>query len=559
MQNLHLESAVVGFSSHKPLFSFCTESGSVYICNSSTRLVENEVIIPLISDQLEHICWSNDGDFVFVSTGSALYFFRPQQKSKIESIDLSPRKIDAIFPHVDGFSVILLFSDNSFCNVKPNSGASPSIIGPLPENERIVSFVVHQKKVAAVVDGDSPQIRFLDPGTFDVQSTIDVEKHTASIVAAASTTIGIVVVRADGFWTRYNEQSIASGTAAAPLFVDTFGPYLASSCGDSVRIFDLKFDAELQRIDVDAQQALIFQNTIVSFFDKEVHFRDWKGLNSTSTRDLIYSQLENKSRKSLQCDEIKIEFKGIQGENSQVVSTEVIQSKADFKFKSVSSVIDSIMDNKFVPVTLRQKVIKQLEDEKYNDVRDLALFRLSTTTSYKDVKKALKEGNILNVVMMLKKIEPLNGKQAASFIKLALKDVKKNEIALAHFLTQPLNEKAAVDAAKILNADEVDMLLTFLSRLMASRRYWREFEASLSVIDAINRWGSILIKSNITVLALQHKTAGLIALQNELQHETERIRAAGTCWSIIETITEEKMDAIPPSFMYLVEKINIPE
>ena len=160
---------------------------------------------------------------------------------------------------------------------------------------------------------------------------------------------------------------------------------------------------------------------------------------------------------------------------------------------------------------------------------------------------------------MLKKIEPLDGSQIATFIQTVLKDIEHNEIVLAHFLTQPLTEKAVADASKILNPDEVDKLLYFLAVLLASRRHWRDFEVSLNTLDSINWWASILIKNNMTVLALQKKTEGLLKLQEELNNETERIEAASNCWSIVETISEEKREQIPPYFMYLVETLNIPD
>ncbi|OHT08230.1 hypothetical protein TRFO_23305 [Tritrichomonas foetus] len=569
MQNLHLDSLVVGITSHKQSFAFCLEDGSVCIGNSKNGTVDLEISLPANSDKINRIVWSMDGDFIYVSSHDTLYFFRPATNYSVESIKL-PKPIENVFPHKDGYSSIVLFVDSSFCIVNPSPTFNPNILSLVSESERIVSFVVYKQQIAMVVDGPNPQIRFLDSKSIsiDTQKVIEIEQHDAVISSAVSSEAGIVIQRADGFWTRYTDISSISGNSASSLFIDVQGTYMCASCGDCVRIYDLKFDAELQKIDVNAQQAIIFESNIVAISETEVHFREWKGLKSTSTRDLILSHIngqnegekdDTKNDDQIECEEIKIAFQEIEADNSHPIITEVIQSKAESKFRSVSSVINNIMDNKFVPINLRQKVHEIIQDPAYDDVRDLALFHLSTSIPYSDVEKALLEGKALNVVMMLKKIEPLNGQQIASFIKLALKSLDDNEIVLAHFLTQPLNEVAAAEAAKILNADEVDSLLEFLARMLASRRYWREFEASLTALDSVNRWASILIKANVTVLALQKKTKGLVMLQDELKRETERIKAAATCWSIVENITENQMDAVPPSFMYLVSTINIPE
>ena len=67
----------------------------------------------------------------------------------------------------------------------------------------------------------------------------------------------------------------------------------------------------------------------------------------------------------------------------------------------MSSVVDSIMDNKFVPIPVRQKILEQLNDPCYDDVRDLALFHLSTSIPFDDVMKALDDKKTLNAIIML--------------------------------------------------------------------------------------------------------------------------------------------------------------
>jgi hypothetical protein len=92
---------------------------------------------------------------------------------------------------------------------------------------------------------------------------------------------------------------------------------------------------------------------------------------------------------------------------------------------------------------------------------------------------------------------------------------------------------------------------------MRSRRYWKEFHSLFSAFDAVLTWSSWLITASFSALTIQHRTQGLLALREELTEEIERIQSAGTCWSIIENIHEDKKEIIPPTFMYLVEHIQI--
>ncbi|KAK8893210.1 hypothetical protein M9Y10_021626 [Tritrichomonas musculus] len=595
MQNLHLGSPIVGITSNKLSFALCTEEGIIYIGNSKNCSIDIEISLPARSEVVNNLLWSKDGDCIYASAGDTIYFFKPEPNANVLSIQL-PQRVENIFSHCDGFSAIAYLANNTLCLINPKKDFTPNLVGPLPETERIISVLIYQRtSLVLIVDGQTPQIRVIDPIKLNVIKSFNIEKYTTAIeYALSSPELGIVVFMADGFWTCYNiispngknsnNQTITSvsGKSSPALYVNVSGQYLCASCDDCVKIFDLKFDAELQSIDVRASKAILFQSNIISIFDNEVHFRDWKGLKKTTTRDLILHQLskinqaKNRSEEEdenddstkgekaekndiVDCEEIKIEFDRIPNNTDQPVQTEVVQLKPDSKFKSVSSVVDNIMNNRSVPIPVKLEVLKKLNDSKYDDVRDIALFHLSTSIPFDDVLNSLIEKKTINTVIMLKKVEPLNGSQVATFIRTALQDIELNEIVLAHFLTQPLTEDAAIEASKILNPDEVDVLLIFLAKLLASRRYWRDFDASLSALDAVNWWGSILIKNNITVLNLQNKTEGLKKLQVELLNETRRIETAGACWSIVETITEEKREPIPPSFMYLVETLNIPE
>jgi hypothetical protein len=223
----------------------------------------------------------------------------------------------------------------------------------------------------------------------------------------------------------------------------------------------------------------------------------------------------------------------------------------------VSDLINSVIEQRFVSQEDREEALSQLDDSAYDDVRDLALFHLLPTVPFGVLKREMTGKHHANVVLLLKKVEELSGSQIAEFLRLAFAVVSENDIVLAHFLTQPHRDRAILDAAALLNVDEVDALLGFIARMLKSRRYWRELSASFGALDAAVRWGAILIKANFAALCLQHREEGLRALRMELSEEVERIEAAGACWAIMENIREDKNEAIPPSFMYIVDRINI--
>ena len=52
--------------------------------------------------------------------------------------------------------------------------------------------------------------------------------------------------------------------------------------------------------------------------------------------------------------------------------------------------------NKFVSISVRQKVLEQINDPSYNDVRNLAI-----SISFDEVMKNLSEKNIMNVVVFI--------------------------------------------------------------------------------------------------------------------------------------------------------------
>jgi hypothetical protein len=160
--------------------------------------------------------------------------------------------------------------------------------------------------------------------------------------------------------------------------------------------------------------------------------------------------------------------------------------------------------------------------------------------------------------LMLKKVEPLTAAQIAEFVRIAVAMGEAAEVVLAHFLMQPHAESAAREGAALLTADEVDALFFFLARIVRSRRYWREFLPLFGAFDAVLAWAGRLIAVAFGTLVIQRRVAGIAALRAELAEEEERMQAAGVCWSIMENIQAEKQETLPPSFMYLVERVAIP-
>jgi hypothetical protein len=67
------------------------------------------------------------------------------------------------------------------------------------------------------------------------------------------------------------------------------GSHLCAGCGNCVKIFDLRFDAELQTIQLPATMVLLFAKVIVGASGNSVSIREWSGLRQTTTRDLIRS------------------------------------------------------------------------------------------------------------------------------------------------------------------------------------------------------------------------------------------------------------------------------
>ena len=545
MKNLRFDSAVTGIYPLSSLLVVATEDGTVFVVNSATATIEKQISLPSDSGVPGRPLWSFDGDFIWIPSGDTAYYMKPVPGAKVESIKLESR-IESLFAHPDGISALALMENNSVLLMKP-SGTSSEVIPA--SDSAIISIVVYQKKVAVVSE---TQISIVDPSTFELSKAIEIPKQSASVAfTVASNEFGIVVIWADGSWARFTDGLKDTGKCVSCEHVSFVGSHLCAACGECVKIFDLKFDAELQEIGVKARMAELFPDVVIAAADNELHIREWSGLRKTTTRTLIGSAAP------VECKEVRVKLGSSERNLEQPVAEDVEVVKPEFKFKSVGQVIDSIINDRFVPASCKERVMKELDNPKYDDIREVAMFHLSMFVPFDVVMKHLEEGKNENVLLMMKKLEILNSQQIAEFIKRALAIVDTNEVILAHFLTQPHDPRAADGAAALLSVDEVDLLFKFLARLVRSRRYWKELDVSLGALEAAIKWSSRLITANFTALTLHHKTEGLAELKKELQEETERVEAAGRCWSIVENMTEEKQNPVPPSFMYIVERLDI--
>lgn len=551
MQTLHFDSPVSGLTSYAHLLAIGTENGSIYVASTKTNQIDLQFTIPSNTGITGAPVWSRDGDFIWTYVSETAYYIQPKANAIFNLITL-PSSIKQIYPHPDGISVLAVLSNNTVCLVKPTNKQNFHQI-TIPEDDKIISVVNYQNKVNLVVDGHQPRIQTHDNLSLELQKTLEIEsREESTLTFAVASEFGIVIQWADGFWKRYQTSYLSCGIACSAKDVRLVGTYFFVANGEAINIYDLKFDAILQKIDINSDLLAVFNDKIASAVDTQVHITGWKGLKSTTTRALI------NSTKPTERIEIHFDLK-CDTELEQPKATPVELKEPDFFFKSIPDVVDCVTSNKFVPDSVRESVLEQIQDPKYDDIRDLVVFHLSLSITLEDILKYIDEKKYMVVLMMLKKLEPFNGEQIAAFITKALTILDENEVILAHFITQPHADKEIAKASLLLNCDQTDELLQFLAKMLASRRKWREFEASLSALEAAMRWSSLLIAPHLTDLAIQHKTTGLIRLREELNEENSRITAASQCWSILENVSEQKQQTIPPNFMYLVEKIKIPD
>lgn len=550
MNNLNFESVITGLSTFSNKFAVGTKDGIYYVINSNDFKIENQFYLPSHSGIPSAPVWSLDGDFIWCFSDNSLYFFKPISGSVCEKIEVD-EKIVKIFKHVDGISIVAVLESNKICVVKPMLGQKVDYFGPF--GERIISIVNYNRKMALVIDDIEKQtILFLSNVDYEVSKTLDICKRDAIIAFSVASNFGILVFWADGYWEKFDENgTVKSGSCVSALDIDLNESHLCVAHEDGIHIYDMKFDAELQKIDCKASGIALFQNVIISYFEQELKRNSWIGLKTTTTRDLIGTS------KPVECKEVKIELE-FDPNLAQPTTNDVIQSEPHYSFRSINSIVEGVMEGKFIPAHIIEQAIEELKKPEYDDIRNFALFQIQKTIPFEEVLKSIQDKQMQNALMMMKKMDDLTPDQIVTLIRLSLQNLDENEMILTQFIVKPNDQKVLRDAIHKLNADEVDQIFFFLAKLLASRRKWKNLDASLSTIDSITQLSSILLSAHLSNLTLQNKTAGLKALQKELIKETVRIEAASDCWAVFETLTEKK-NSFPPSFMYLVETIDIPE
>jgi hypothetical protein len=543
MQTLRFDTAVTGLSSHSALFVAGTEDGSVFVVNPQTGSIDRQFSLPCEALAFGAPVWSRDGDFIWVPSGCNAFFLRPTQASPIESVR-TDLPIERLFAHPDGISVLALHSDATLSLLRPSGPAASRSFSPAP-----ISFVTIFESKPIVVTPSS--LLFIDAASLEPRRSLDFPQRRPPIAFARGTDSGVLVIWSDGFWTRLGEGAALEGACPPASAFDVAGSHLCAACGDCVRVFDLRFDAELQSIAEPATLVLLFPQAVVAASARELRVRPWRGLRATTTRDLLRSARPAERR------ELTVALAPAAANLEAPAAAPVALREPQFRVRSVVRTVDRVIARKFVPQAARDAALARLADAEYADIRDLARFHLAAAIPFEDVRAQLLLRRSEHVLLMLKKVEPLSGGEIAEFVRTALGMGEEGEVLLAHFLIQPHAERAAREGAALLTVEEADALFFFLARIVRSRRYWREFHPLFGAFDAVLAWAGWLIAAAFGALVIQRKVAGVRALREELAEEVERIEAAGVCWSIMENIQAERQETLPPSFVYLVEKVTI--
>lgn len=555
MQTLRFESPIIGISPCKDNFVVGTENDGIFVASSNTYDIKLQIPLPSQLVPTGPPVFSKDGDFIWLQTGKSIQCIKPVQNAQFKQIDFD-YQIKNVYPHSDRVSVVAVLENKEIRIVRADENANPISFGPLSENESIISVLFYHRKAYIVIDAPKPYIQVLDAQTFAKSGEIMLPNRSSNIYTAVSSEFGVVIIWSDGYWTRYTEgesDAISDGKVIAAQEYKLMQSHLACSCQDSVHIYDLKFDAELQKIENPSQHICLFSNKIVITQDRVVHIRDWRGVKPTTSLSLIGSCSKQKPREELV---LQIQY---DDDMKHPTTAPVSQETAVFNIKSLRHAVESVMEDKFVSSDARQTALELAEKEEETDLRELAKFQLLTTIPYSSVVRAIENKSFDTASMMLKKVEPLNSEQVVHLIRLLMSTLKENEVVLTHLITQPHNDSVLQGAITSLTAQEADSLLQFLSVIIRSRRQWKDFEASLTALDSATRWSRIIISSHLTGLALENYTTGLKMVQSELRNEQDRIHSAGNCWAILKNITGDKKSDAPPSFMYIVEKLQIPE
>ena len=635
MQSLPFKSPVRSIASCGNKFVITTNDGEIFIADSNKCIVESQLSFPSsVSNEITAI-FSRDGDFVWALANGKVYYSPPVDGSQFTLINLDT-PISKIYPHNDGISIIALPSipfdpnDNNQANkknseiifLKPSESGSP-IHFEIPSPDPIVGIVFYEKKLTIITSApnSSPIAFILSGGPLQITKKIpiaDVKARAASLSFTASCGSGFLVFWSDGFWKLFTPSSpIITGNAISSESIDVCGNRILCVNPTKLKIFDLKFDAQLEKFKIEADHALLFPDRIAVVSGALIRFLSWRG-EKTTTRSLLGSLCKRNSNLSNstlpesqqseqfngessdesndelndESNELTEKFNGesieklkegsieklkegsvnkekefwidisYDPEQNNPLAQDVKKRTAHFRVKNVRQVVEAVMENRGVPERSKQKVLEIVEnDPQYEEIRDLVRFQLSSSISLQTVLDAIEAGKRETVLLLLKKLKPLTGEELSILLKLLLNllndpnESKQIEVIFAHVITQPHETNSIEKAIEDLSTNEADLLLSFLTLLLKSRRKWRELEASLSTEDAILFWGSIIIKKHMTDFALKNVLSGMKELKDQLEEENQCIEAAGKCWSILSNVG--KKQNLPPCFMYLVDHYKV--
>jgi len=555
MQTLRFDSSITGLSSFQEKLAVLTEKDGLFIVKSDKSIIENQYPIASHLSVSGAPLWTKSGEHIFVPCDKVALYIKPNQNASFyEVIVDSP--ITRFYQHSDSDAVIALLDNGAIVGIKPLESQDLKYYVPKEKKDTIVSVTYQENNIMVVIDSDEPRIDIIDPITFEFVSSVDIQPRDTSLFNAITSEFGTILIWSDGFWCKYvhGEAITSYGKMVAARSFSIIGSHICTANESSISIFDLKFDSLLEEINISSTNVCLFNNRIASSSSSKLDIRPWHGVSKTTTRDLIGTSKDQKP----EYKELNIEL-AYNEEIEQPTTSKVDMKEAHFHVKSLKHLVNSVLDDKFVSSSAREKANKLIEKEEESDVRELAMFHIGAVINYDTVLKSLEEGSFDTVSMMLKKIEPLTSEQLLNLIRKSLSILEQNEIILAHLIMQPHSEHVVIDAIKSLQSNEVNELLLFMAKIIQSRRKWRDFEASLTAMDSTMRWTSIVCKNHRTVLTIQGLTQGLVAIKAELDKEKDLISAASQCWSILECISEGKQASSPPAFMYIVDTLPIPE
>lgn len=565
MQTLKFDSDIIGLSSSKNnYFLLSTKSDGLYIIDQ-TKTIKRQIPYPIELIPTDLAIWSHDGSIIWIPSGSFLFysvlnFDNLSEDRSSELLQFNNIKVSDVIVKVikqSSFnSVIVVLQDNSVLQINHDKQV---LLHKYDEEHVIIDILTVDREiyeaVFVVVSCDKPFVDIYKAQDGSRIGSIDIPRRESSLIYAVySRDMGVVLIWIDGFWSCYNENStnlLSSGRVCSAHSYFLLGSHLACSCDEYIKIYDLKFDAELQEINIESDSSskmVLFNNSLlVSSFQSNLRFREWIGTSQTTTRNLIGSFRSNfdQNQKIPETIEVKL----------NIQQNKTMEESADFEYKSLKHTVHFLTQGGYVTKPVIEMTLNNIKNEKETDIKHLSKFHLSNNITVDEIEGVLNSKQPDIATILLKKTK-FDSDSFLRIFRLCMQD-KENEVILAHLVTQPLDQSSLRMAVKQLSGEECNFLLLFLSKIIRSRRFWRDFETSISALNSALRLASIIISENNLALKMKGITGGLIHLYNELKEEMCRIEKAGDCWSLLQNVASQDNNN-PPTFMYTVDTINIP-